>query len=104
MARPDKRARQAIASTTDLYRVHVPLPWIRDLFGDASATAPYAGSAHAVLRRRVASLDLAPELVERLADDGNRAVGLLLAKRHQDAPADLLLRVALDGAGYLESR
>ncbi|MGV9774306.1 hypothetical protein [Streptosporangium sp. NPDC003464] len=56
-----------------------------------------------VLRRSVAcNPDLEPVLVERLARDDDRAVRLLLAEHHPDAPADLLLRVVLDGAGYSE--
>ncbi|MFC4111594.1 hypothetical protein [Nonomuraea zeae] len=38
----------------------------------------------------------------RLARDDDHVVRLLLAEHHQEAPADLLLRVVLDGAGYSE--
>lgn len=96
--------RVAIDYDPDLYRVHVPLPWIRDHFGDASAMEHYGESAHVVLRRSVAcNPDLPLILVERLARDDDHAVRLLLAEHHQDAPADLLLRVVLDGAGYTEA-
>ncbi|MBG0828197.1 hypothetical protein HS041_10500 [Planomonospora sp. ID67723] len=95
--------RAAIAYDPELYQVHVPLSWIRDRFTDASAMARCARSAHVVLRRSVAcNPGLGPDLIERLAHDDDPAVRLLLAEHHPDAPADLLLRVVLGGAGYSE--
>jgi hypothetical protein len=95
--------RAAIDYDPDLERIHVPLPWIRDHFADASAMTRYAESAHVVLRRSVAcNPNLAPDPVRRLAHDDDHAVRLLLADHHQDASADLLLRVVLGDAGYSE--
>ncbi|MBG0825973.1 hypothetical protein HS048_35470 [Planomonospora sp. ID91781] len=103
--RPDlaEAERAAIDYDPDLHMVHLPLPWMRKVFTDACAMARHAESAHVVLRRSVAcNPDLEPDLVERLARDDDRAVRLLLAEHHPAAPADLLLRVVLDGAGYSE--
>jgi hypothetical protein len=96
--------RAAVDHDPDLYRVYVPLRWIRDGFADAGLMARCAASAHVVLRRSVAcNPSLSLDLVERLACDDDRAVRLLLAEHHPDAPADLLLRVVLDDSGYSES-
>ncbi|NEC85283.1 hypothetical protein [Streptomyces sp. SID12501] len=57
-------------------------------------------SNHPLLRRRAARDHLLPpDLVARLADDGDLGVRVLLAQNHPDAPAPLLLRSFLEYTG-----
>ncbi|MFD0431829.1 hypothetical protein ACFQ60_45625 [Streptomyces zhihengii] len=59
-----------------------------------------AVSSHPYLRRRAARDHfLPPDLVERLAADGDPGVRVLLAQNHPEAPAALLLRSFLEYGG-----
>ncbi|MBK6017973.1 hypothetical protein [Streptomyces sp. MBT53] len=70
------------------------LPWVASLHGDADAMRRLAGSPHPLVRRSVArARHLPPDVVERLAGDEDRVVGLFLAESCDDAPAETLLEV-----------
>ncbi|WP_151771900.1 PE-PGRS family protein [Streptomyces abyssomicinicus] len=85
--------------------VHHFLPlWIFDLHDDPEAMRRLAGSAHPLVRRGVArARRLPPDVVERLARDEDRVVQLFLAESCDDAPAEMLLRVAQWWTGSLST-
>ncbi|MGY4739687.1 hypothetical protein [Streptomyces sp. ATMOS53] len=94
--RPDLTEEQRAAVRHDFdptSRSHT-LPWVADLHGDADAMRRLAASSHPLIRRSVArARHLPPDVVARLARDGDRVVRLFLAESCEDAPADLLLEV-----------
>ncbi|MEU0005249.1 hypothetical protein ABZ079_13375 [Streptomyces sp. NPDC006314] len=62
-------------------------------------------SGHPLLRRRAAQeRTLPPDLVDRLAEDDDLGVRVLLAQNHPDAPAALLLRSFLEYTGRERAR
>ncbi|NUP22664.1 MAG: PE-PGRS family protein [Streptomyces sp.] len=74
---------------------HFPLDWVVALHHDHDAMRRLAASSHPLVRRSVArARRLPPDVVERLARDEDRVVQLFLAESCDDAPADMLLRVA----------
>lgn len=94
--RPDLTEEQRAAARHDFDPTQMShaLPWVEDLHGDADAMRRLAASSHPLVRRSVArARHLPPEVVARLARDGDRVVRLFLAESCEDAPADLLLEV-----------
>lgn len=78
--------------------------WIPALFGDGDAMRRLASSNVYLVRRAVARAKrLPPDVVERLANDPDRVVQLFLAESCDDAPADMLLRVAEWWTGSLSA-
>ncbi|WP_411107192.1 hypothetical protein [Streptomyces sp. cmx-4-9] len=85
----------------DSFPVLCALRWPRD----PQDVRRYADSGHPLLRRRAATERLLPaDLVERLADDDDLGVRVLLAQHHPDAPARLLLRSFLEYEGPERAR
>lgn len=95
--RPDLTEEQRATVEIDFDpRVHHFLPlWVFDLHDDPDAMRRLARSAHPLVRRAVARARRLPaDVVERLARDEDRVVQLFLAESCDDAPAEMLLRVA----------
>ncbi|WP_411080158.1 hypothetical protein [Streptomyces sp. cmx-18-6] len=75
------------------------LRWVWDARDDPETLRRCAASAHTWLRRSAAVCwELPEDCVELLAGDADFAVRLLLAERHPQAPAELLLDLYLHGA------
>jgi hypothetical protein len=94
--RPDltEEQRAAVRHDFDPTSMSHPLPWVKDLHGDADAMRRLAASSHPLVRRSVArARHLPPDVVARLARDEDRVVRLFLAESCEDAPAGLLLEV-----------
>ncbi|WP_460072912.1 hypothetical protein [Streptomyces sp. YKOK-I1] len=94
--RPDltEEQRAAVRHDFDPTSMSRTLPWVKDLHGDADAMRRLAASSHPLVRRSVArARHLPPDVVARLARDGDRVVRLFLAESCEDAPADVLLEV-----------
>jgi hypothetical protein len=94
--RPDltEEQRAAVRHDFDGTSMSHTLPWVEDLHGDADAMRRLAASSHPLVRRSVArARHLPPDVVARLARDGDRVVRLFLAESCEDAPADMLLEV-----------
>ncbi|MGW2378982.1 hypothetical protein [Streptomyces sp. NPDC001658] len=94
--RPDltEEQRAAVRHDFDPASMAHTLPWVEELHGDADAMRRLAASSHPLVRRSVArARHLPPDVVARLARDGDRVVHLVLAESCEDAPADLLLDV-----------
>lgn len=85
--------------------LHWPdLAWVTALHDDPDAMRRLAASKVFLIRRSVArAKHLPPDVVERLANDPDRVVQLFLAESCDDAPADMLLRVAEWWTGSLSS-
>ncbi|MEU3464749.1 hypothetical protein ABZ721_32975 [Streptomyces sp. NPDC006733] len=74
------------------------LRWVWDARDDPQTLRQCATSAHTWLRRSAAVIpDLPDDCVQRLAEDEDFAVRLLLAENHPNAPAELLLDLYLHG-------
>lgn len=94
--RPDltDEQRNAVRHDFDPTLMSHTLPWVEDLHSDADAMRRLAASSHPLIRRSVArARHLPPDVVTRLAQDGDRVVRLFLAESCEDAPADMLLEV-----------
>ncbi|MEV7813484.1 hypothetical protein AB0P05_22540 [Streptomyces flaveolus] len=94
--RPDltEEQRAAVRHDFDPTTMSRTLPWVEELHGDADAMRRLAASSHPLVRRSVArARRLPPDVVARLARDGDRVVRLFLAESCEDAPADMLLEV-----------
>ncbi|MGW0933100.1 PE-PGRS family protein [Streptomyces sp. NPDC002644] len=102
--RPDLTEEQRAAVEIDVGpegRYFLPL-WVFDLHDDPDAMRRLARSAHPLVRRAVARARRLPaDVVERLARDEDRVVQLFLAESCDDAPAEMLLRVAEWWSGSL---
>ncbi|MEZ0109428.1 hypothetical protein ABH920_003442 [Catenulispora sp. EB89] len=85
--------------------LHWPdLAWITALHDDPVAMRRLAASKVFLIRRSVArAKHLPPDVIERLANDPDRVVQLFLAESCDDAPADMLLRVAEWWTGSLSA-
>lgn len=78
--------------------------WVTALHDDPDAMRRLATSKVFLIRRAVArARHLPPDVVERLANDPDRVVQLFLAESCDDAPADMLLRVAEWWTGSLSA-
>ncbi|WP_427918586.1 hypothetical protein [Streptomyces sp. cg40] len=70
------------------------LRWVAALHEDPAAMRQLASSAKLLIRRSVArAAHLPPDVVDLLAHDEDRVVGLFLAESCDDAPADVLVDV-----------
>ncbi|MFB6823163.1 hypothetical protein ACFCXA_16440 [Streptomyces virginiae] len=70
--------------------------WVEELHDDLAAMRRLAASASIGIRRSVArARHLPPDVVDRLSHDPDSSVQYSLASCCQDAPAELLLKVAL---------
>lgn len=96
--------RDSIAIDIDPSR-HWPNPeWVTALHDDPEAMRRLAASKVFLIRRAVArAKHLPPDVVDRLASDPDRVVQLFLAESCDDAPADMLLRVAEWWTGSLSA-
>ena len=119
---PDPKVRLAVSvhpalSEEERARIAYEVPMDQDFVrrhalrtsDDPETVRRYADSGHPLLRRRTAVDHTLPrDLVERLADDDDLGVRVLLAQNHPDAPAPLLLRSFLEYTGseraYLTTR
>ncbi|MGW0706216.1 hypothetical protein ACWD4G_09665 [Streptomyces sp. NPDC002643] len=100
-ARPELTEEQRAAIDHEVARTDRlrPLAWVLAL--DADALRPVATSAHRWLRRSAAvHPELPADLVERLAQDEDFGVRLMICERQPDAPAEVLLRTVLEWDGY----
>ncbi|EKX64670.1 hypothetical protein [Streptomyces ipomoeae] len=100
-ARPELTEEQRAAIDYEVKRTDAlrPLPWVLEL--DAEALRPVAASAHRWLRRSAAVHPALPaDLVERLAEDEDFVVRLMICEYQPDAPAEALLRMVLEWDGY----
>ncbi|MER5475668.1 PE-PGRS family protein [Streptomyces sp. NPDC002734] len=102
--RPDltEEQRAAVEFDSDPAVGHMRPLWVFDLHDDPEAMRRLAHSTHPLIRRSVArARRLPPDVVEHLARDEDRVVQLFLAESCDDAPADMLLRVAAWWSGSL---
>ncbi|MGA4959893.1 PE-PGRS family protein [Streptomyces lavendulocolor] len=94
--RPDlteaRRSAVRVHVHPDAFRRH--LPWVADLHDDPEAMRRLAASSHPWVRGAVArARRLPPDVVDRLAGDGDRVVRLFLAESCDNAPGWMLLEV-----------
>lgn len=104
--RPDltDEQRDSIAIDVDDGGHYAEPDWVTALHDDPDAMRRLAASNVFLIRRAVArAKHLPPDVVECLANDRDRVVQLFLAESCDDAPADMLLRVAEWWTGSLSS-
>lgn len=96
--RPDvtEELRAAISAGLPAYAGHWRVEWVEEFHDDPEAMRRLAASASIGIRRGVArARHLAPDVLERLSHDSDRQVRSNLASFCEDAPAELLLELAL---------
>ncbi|MFC1411035.1 PE-PGRS family protein [Streptacidiphilus sp. N1-12] len=96
--RPDatEPLRTAITASLPPDTTHFRVAWVEELHDDPEAMRRLAGSASAAIRCSVARARRLPhDVVDRLARDPNRQVRSTVAQCCEEAPAELLLEVAL---------
>jgi hypothetical protein len=101
-ARPELTEEQRAAVDHSVRRSDAlrPLGWVLALDGDSDALRACAASAHRWLRRSAAVHPALPaDLVERLAEDEDFVVRLMICERQPAAPAGALLRTVLEWDG-----
>ncbi|MEU6805815.1 hypothetical protein [Streptomyces neyagawaensis] len=101
-ARPELTEEQRAAVDHSVRRSDAlrPLGWVLALDGDSDALRACAASAHRWLRRSAAVHPALPaDLVERLAEDEDFVVRLMICEYQPDAPAGVLLRTVLEWDG-----